>query len=236
MSAATTIVVAREDFSIPGGDYHIEDTVAPAMLPECRFFHLLREAKPDVVLLDLSRANGRGVETILKIRRQSAIPILVVHGGDEGTARDYRIAGAVECLCAPIDVVALNEVLQQIVRLNRPTPVPATHAAGSISFSGLKFCPAQNVVKALDGVRAHLTSAESRLLVEFIDHPWELQSRADLAQALYGRHRPATDRAIDVIVNRLRRKLAKLGEPAQFLIKTEFRRGYRLVSDVSVDA
>src|SRR5215470_13307486 len=132
MSAATTIVVAREDFSIPGGEYHGEDAKAPALPLECRFFNLLREAKPDVVLLDLSRANGNGVETILKIRRQSAVPVLVVHGGDESTARDYRIAGAVDCIGAPIDVVTLNEILQQIVRLNRPSPIATTRTTGSI--------------------------------------------------------------------------------------------------------
>jgi len=73
MSAATTIVVAREDFSIPGGEYHVEDAAVLAMQPEFRFFHLLREAKPDVVLLDLSRASGNGVETILKIRSPSQV-------------------------------------------------------------------------------------------------------------------------------------------------------------------
>ena len=87
------------------------------------------------MLLDLSRANGNGVETILKIRRQSTVPILVVHGGDEGKARDYRIAGAVDCLLAPIDVVTLNEILQQIVRLNRPSPLPTIYASGNISLA-----------------------------------------------------------------------------------------------------
>ena len=42
MSAATTIVVARDDFSIPGGEYPIEDAAAPTMQPEWRFFNLLR--------------------------------------------------------------------------------------------------------------------------------------------------------------------------------------------------
>jgi len=56
-----------------------------------------------------------------------------------------------------------------------------------------------------------------------------------LAEALYGKHRPATDRAIDVVVNRLRTKLRSIGESTQHLIKTEFRRGYRFVSDISAE-
>jgi len=56
-----------------------------------------------------------------------------------------------------------------------------------------------------------------------------------LAEALYGKHRPATDRAIDVVVNRLRTKLRTVSESTEHLIKTEFRRGYRFVSDISVE-
>jgi DNA-binding response OmpR family regulator len=51
---------------------------------------------------------------------------------------------------------------------------------------------------------------------------------------LYGRHRPTSDRAIDTIVNRLRKKLVSVGGPtAEDVVKTEFRRGYVFVADVS---
>src|SRR5579863_4513687 len=90
MSGATTIVVAREDFSIPGAP-----EVTPAGLGpggyEGRFFDLLRDSKPDVVVLDLSRANGGGVETILRIRQQSTVPILVVCDVEHPSSREYQI-------------------------------------------------------------------------------------------------------------------------------------------------
>ena len=114
MPAATTIVVAREDFSIPGGDDGEPDTPREPGALENRFFNLLREAKPDVVVLDLSRANGTGVDMILKIRRQSTVPILVVCPLDGKSVQDYLIAGAAECIGSPVDVVTLNEVLQLI--------------------------------------------------------------------------------------------------------------------------
>lgn len=233
MPTATTIVVAREDFSIPGGDTALDTAVPEAQ--EARFFGLLRDSKPDVVVLDLTKANGKGVETILRIRRQSPVPILVVCDGDRQTAQDYRIAGAAECLPAPVDVISLNQALQQIVRITRQTGVPPRQETGTLSFSGLKFRPRQNVVIGRNGEQARLTTAENRLLSHLVSNPWEVQTRVELAEALYGRHRPATDRAIDVVVNRLRKKLDAIGEPAQHLVKTEFRRGYRFVSDVSAE-
>src|SRR5258708_7707993 len=232
MPAATTIVIAREDFSIPGGEER-NIQVEPVAL-EDQFFHLLREAKPDVVVVDLSRANGSGAGMILKIRRQSSVPILVVCEPGGERERDYRIAGAAECIASPVDVVKLNEVLQQIVRVNSQATPPPTREAEMLSFAGVTFKPHQNLVLAPDGSKVRLTTAEGRLLTHFATNPWETQSRLALAAALYGKHRPATDRAIDVVVNRLRTKLRSVGEPAQHLVKTEFRSGYRFVSETGV--
>jgi DNA-binding response OmpR family regulator len=233
MPAATTIVIAREDFSIPGGDIPEPNDCPEPMALESRFFSLLRESKPDVVVLDLRQANGDGVGMILKVRRQSSVPILVVCGQDAQCAQDYRFAGAAECIASPVDVMAFNEVLQQIVRVNGHAAAPIAREAECITFSGVSFRPHQNLIVGPDGRKARLTTAEGLLLGHFVANPWEIQTRSELAEVLYGKHRPATDRAIDVVVNRLRTKLRSIGEAAEHLIKTEFRRGYRLVCDTS---
>jgi DNA-binding response OmpR family regulator len=225
-------MIAREDFSIPGGEER--NIEAEPVTLENQFFHLLRESKPDVVVLDLSRANGSAAGVILKIRRQSSVPILVVCEPGAERERDYRIAGAAECIASPVDVVKLNEMLQQIVRVNGQATAQPVREAEMLSFAGVTFKPHQNLILAPDGAKVRLTTAECRLLTHFATNPWETQSRLALAEALYGKHRPATDRAIDVVVNRLRTKLRSIGEPAQHLIKTEFRRGYRFVSDTVV--
>ena len=235
MPAATTIVVAREDFSIPGGE-DLDGNNSPEPLAlENRFFSLIRESKPDVVVLDLREANGDGVGKILKIRRQCSVPILVVCGHDNACAQDYRFAGAAECIGSPVDVVTFNEVLQQIVRVNPQAAPSSSREAEGVEFSGVVFRPHQNLILGPDAKTVHLTTAENLLLAHFVAHPWEIQTRAALAAALYGKHRPATDRAIDVVVNRLRTKLRSIGEATEHLIKTEFRRGYRFVCDPSVE-
>ncbi|HZK89105.1 MAG TPA: winged helix-turn-helix domain-containing protein [Stellaceae bacterium] len=205
------------------------------MALESRFFSLLRESQPDVVVLDLRQANGDGVGMILKVRRQSSVPILVVCGQDAPCAQDYRFAGAAECIASPVDVVAFNEVLQQIVRVNGHAAAPAARESECIRFSGVIFRPHQNLIVSPDGRTIRLTTAEGLLLGHFVANPWEIQTRGDLAEALYGKHRPATDRAIDVVVNRLRTKLRSIGETTEHLIKTEFRRGYRFVCDTSIE-
>jgi two-component system OmpR family response regulator len=163
------------------------------------------------------------------------VPILVVCEPGAKSEKDYRTAGAAECIASPVDVVTFNEVLQQIVRANHQTGTPAlAREAHALSFAGVVFKPHQNLICCPGGVNIHLTTAETRLLTHFANNPWEIQTRFALAAALYGKHLPATDRAIDVVVNRLRTKLRSIGEPAEHLIKTEFRRGYRFVSDAVV--
>jgi DNA-binding response OmpR family regulator len=72
------------------------------------------------------------------------------------------------------------------------------------------------------------------VLAHFVSNPWTLCTRDALAEILYGARRPCSDRAVDVIVTRLRKKIATLGDPAaRRLIKTEFRRGYMFVAEVS---
>jgi DNA-binding response OmpR family regulator len=232
---ATTVVVAREDFSIPGGDELPDGEHEPVAL-ESRFFSLLEDSKPDVIVLDLSRANGDGVGTIRKIRRQSGVPILVVFGEGSSNVEDYRIAGAAECIPGPVDLVSFNQVLQQVVRGNGQVtaPAPAGEAA-ALSFAGVSFTPYQNLVVAPGGKFTRLTTAESRLLAHFAANPWKTQTRMVLAEAIYGPHRPENDRAIDVVVNRLRAKLRSIGDSTQYLIKTEYRRGYRFASDAAVE-
>jgi two-component system OmpR family response regulator len=134
----------------------------------------------------------------------------------------------------------LNQTVQQIIQLSKnscvsvaaePTP---TH---TIFFSGLTLHPHDNLLVGPDGVSIKLTTSENRVLVHFVSNPWTLCTRDALAEALYGRQRPNSERAIDVIVTRLRKKIASLGGPAaQRLIKTEFRRGYVFVAEVSAGA
>ena len=239
---ASTIVVAREDLSIPGatgapGGDGISD---PADL-EAKFFNVLREHQPDVVVLDLRDSRDQGLGAILKVRRRSSTPIVVVCTADDPLVREYCLAGAAECMQAPVDIMLLNETVQKIIQLSKGVPtvevVPETGLFQTVSFAGLVLYPHENLLVGASGASTKLTTSENRVLLHFVSNPWVLCTRDAIAEALYGSHRPSSDRAVDVIVTRLRKKLAALAGPnAQPLIKTEFRRGYVFVAEVSCDA
>lgn len=205
---------------------------------ETRFFNVVRQHNPDVVVLDLTTTQGNGIPAILKIRRRSGVPILVVCGASDPQMREYCLAGAAECMQAPVDIMQLNQTVQQIIQLSKSSRLNVAAPSAQtqpICFSGLTLHPHENLLTGAEGATIKLTTSENRVLVHFVNNPLALCTRDALAEALYGPHRPNSDRAVDVIVTRLRKKIGVLGGPsAQRLIKTEFRRGYVFVAEVSI--
>jgi two-component system OmpR family response regulator len=151
---------------------------------------------------------------------------------------EYCLAGAAECMHAPVDITLLNQTVQKIIQLSMdaPAPVPENGLLQMVSFAGLVLYPHENLLVGDNGGSAKLTTSENRVLLHFVSNPWTLCTRNAIAEALYGSRRPSSDRAVDVIVTRLRKKIAVLAGPAaQRLIKTEFRRGYVFVAEVSCE-
>src|SRR5438270_13389935 len=136
MNAATTILFAREDLSIPGSaETGIPGRDRPASV-QAHFFELISRSSPDVIVLDFSGAPAAGTNTILTVRRRTEIPILVVCSPQQSEIEEYRIAGAADCMAAPVDIVSLNHTIQRIVRLRgRDRPV-SSRAPDNFSFAG----------------------------------------------------------------------------------------------------
>jgi two-component system OmpR family response regulator len=187
-----------------------------------------------VIVLDFSQAPAAGTNTILTIRRRTEIPILVVCSPEQPEIDDYRIAGAADCIAAPVDIVSLNQTIQRIVRVRgRGRPV-SSRAPDNFRFAGVSFFPGRNLLNGPAGNNIDLTTSEARLLTHFVSRPWALCTRSEIGELLYGPEHSVGDRAIDVVVNRLRKKLVLAGGiDAEQLIKTEFRRGYLLAADVA---
>ncbi len=234
MSATTTILFAREDLSIPGGaEVGIAERDRPDAV-QAHFFDLISRSSPDVIVLDFSRAPAAGTNTILTVRRRTEIPILVVCSHEQSLVEDYRIAGAADCIAAPVEIFGLNQAIQRIVRVRGRERLVSSRAPDNFRFGGVCFSPGRNLLTGPARNNVDLTTSEARLLTHFVSRPWTLCTRSEIAELLYGPEHSVGDRAIDVLVNRLRKKLVLAGGiDAEQLIKTEFRHGYLLTADVA---
>jgi two-component system OmpR family response regulator len=229
MSASVAILIARADFSV--GD---SDSGAPQEREEC-FFRLLSENQADAIVLDLSENTADASSTIAKIKQRTTVPIVVVTGASEETARRYRYLGAAECVPAPVNLWQLTTVIKQLKSLWLAAQQENAVCSGSASipFGRLLFNPDWNGIANKDGQFKTLTTCESRILAFLLSRPRRVISREDLLNAVYNHYRPVSDRAIDVLINRLRTKLRALGgAEAAAYIRTEFRAGYVFVAQV----
>src|SRR5882762_6887410 len=123
--ATSTVVVAREDLSIPGA---LEPDNAGTNSPEQvenQFFNILDKHKADAVVLDLMGSQGNGVAAIRRIRRGSAVPIVVLCPPEDRRKPAYRRAGAVACMSPPIDLIQLKETVLPSTQLPS-TQLPST--------------------------------------------------------------------------------------------------------------
>jgi len=117
MGSATTIVFARADLSIPDATVSCESSADHADNVQTRFFELVDDNNPDIIVLDFSAAPPSGSDTILSIRQRCPVPVLVVCEPGDPMTEEYRIAGAAECIFAPIDIPSLHRSIKRVLRV-----------------------------------------------------------------------------------------------------------------------
>jgi two-component system, OmpR family, response regulator len=234
VAGTVAIIIVKDDFTIPGSPPGMAANNGGTADPESQFFSLLSERNPDVVVLDFSRQHARGVDVIAKIRARSSTPILVVTPADGDGAADFRAAGAEDCIKAPVDILAFSRALHRIIGKRKQNSThPVAPGPPAVAFGGIFLQEFGSCLAGPNGNGAKLTTSESRVLSHLLSKPLTVCSRGEISEVLYGRHQPNSERAIDIIINRLRKKLMIVAGPdGQNLIKTEFRRGYMLAAEL----
>ena len=181
----------------------------------------MRSVQPDLLVLDVSMPGETGLDLTESMRREKSdtpILLLTARGAPEDRIAGFE-AGADDYLGKPFEPYEL--VLRIRAMLRR---VPSTEPAGVVQLGGLAFDIERGELAGAEGV-VHLTGGESALLGLLARTPGEVLSREAIGQSL-GMDE-AGERAIDVQVTRLRRKIEADPREPRFL-HTVRGRGYVL--------
>jgi two-component system, OmpR family, response regulator len=195
-------------------------------------------AKRDVslVTLDLGLPGEDGIDLAREIRAAYDVPIIIVTGRAKPVNRIVGLeVGADDYLVKPFDLDELVARARAVLRRSRRMSFDAAHHAPPalvasvnediVMFDNWRFDIAGHRLWRPSGDLVNLTSAEFELLAIFVRSPRTPLTRAEIAFQLNGDDDTSTERSIDVIVGRLRRKLEQHSEGVEF-IKTLRGAGY----------
>ena len=186
----------------------------------------------NLVVLDLMLPGESGLDFARWLRTQSDVPIVMLTALGEETDRIIGLElGADDYLAKPFNP---RELLARIRAVLRRVGEAATRQEApprALRFAGWTLEPQRRRLVSNDGVEVPLTGGEYDLLLALAERANRVLTRDMLLDLLRGRQAGPFDRAIDVAVSRLRRKLEDDGRRAQ-LIKTVRGGGYVLAAEV----
>ena len=187
-----------------------------------------------LVVLDLMMPGESGLDVARWLRGQSNVPIIMLTAMGEETDRIIGLElGADDYVPKPFNPRELLARIRAVLRRTGDADQRRIDASAgqSLRFGGWVLEPARRRLLNPEGVEVPLTGGEYDLLLALAERPNRVLTRDMLLDLLRGRQAGPFDRAIDVAVSRLRRKLEDEGRQAQ-LIKTVRGGGYVLATTV----
>ena len=184
---------------------------------------LARSSTPDLILLDLMLPGVDGLEVCRSLKMDAktrlASIIMLTAKGEEADIVTGLEMGAEDYITKPFSTRVLLARVRTVLRRRRTAP-PGEDAL--LKIHDLVIDPGRHEV-LVQGQPVELTATEFRLLHLLARRPGWVLTRAHIVEGIHGDDYPVTDRAVDVKIVALRKKL---GLAAQY-VETVRGVGYR---------
>jgi DNA-binding response OmpR family regulator len=201
----------------------------------------LRDSAVDLIVMDIMLPGSNGLDLFRRLRRENDIPIIFASARSSEEDRVLGLElGADDYLVKPFSTRELAARVSAVLRRGNSV---AENGAGegavdgrppdTIQFDGWQVSLARRELRTASGVIVDLTGAEFDLLLTFLSYPQRVLGRERLMELSRARIGDSSDRSIDVLVSRLRRKLQAGGCDAPivtvrgvgYMFKSEVKRG-----------
>jgi two-component system OmpR family response regulator len=196
---------------------------------------ILADEAIDLVVLDLRLAGEDGMAIARSLRGESAIPIVMLTGVREEADRVMGLElGADDYLTKPFSPRELLARIRTVLRRTKSAvPAAARREIRAYRFGEFELNLRTRRLKPSEGGHIALTNGEFNLLAALLSAPERILTRDQLLEASRVYDNEVYDRAIDIQVLRLRRKIEQ--DPAQpKFIVTERGVGYIFSSPVEI--
>lgn len=182
----------------------------------------------DLVLMDVMMPKLNGIDTLKRLRESWETPVLMLTAKGEEIDRVIGFElGADDYLPKPFSDRELLARIKAILR--RTQSRTATESSDNYTFDDIQVYPGRQEAYC-QGQLLDLTSTEFALLQYLVQNPGETLTKEMLSLEVLGKRLSAFDRAIDMHVSNLRKKLPEKID-GKVRIKTLRGRGYLLVKE-----
>lgn len=184
----------------------------------------------DLIILDVMMPRESGIELTSHLREKNKTPIILLTA--KGDAEDRILgleAGADDYLPKPFEPMELLLRIKAVLRRTGENLIYKDNINQIISFGELSFDTERNELWDHQNL-VYLTSSESKIMQIFSKSIGVPITRFDLIKALRTDGKPMNDRAIDVQITRLRRKIERNPKEPRYL-QTLRGIGYMLTAD-----
>jgi len=197
---------------------------------------ILNDETIDLVVLDLRLAGEDGMAIARSLRDQSAIPIVMLTGVRDEADRVMGLElGADDYLTKPFSPRELLARIRTVLRRVHAagTAPPSEREIRAYRFAEFELNLRTRRLKHANGKQIALTNGEFNLLAALLAAPERILTRDQLLEASRVYDNEVYDRAIDIQILRLRRKIERDPSQPEFIV-TERGAGYLFSAPVQI--
>jgi len=213
------------------GNYLKKNGLRTTVVADGRQMRSFLESTPvDLIVLDIMMPGDDGLVLCRELRtgKHKTTPVLMLTARSDETDRIIGLEmGADDYLVKPFAARELLARINAVLRRTRMLPpnLVVTEAGRLLAFGKWQLDTTARHLLDAQGTVVTLSGAEYRLLRTFLDHPQRVLSRDQLLNLTKGRDADLFDRSIDLLVSRLRQRLADDARDPAY-IKTVRNEGY----------